>query len=300
MPTHPKGLRCRKLSMLMVRTGLMAFISILIAACSPLSLYNGLAPRDDGAVRAARDVAYGPTPRQKLDVYRPKGAAKPPVIIFIYGGSWSWGKRQNYAFLANVFAARGYLTLVPDYRLVPKIRFPAFVEDGAAAVAWAVKNAATYGADPTQIFLVGHSAGAYNVAMLGLDSRYLKSAGVDPKIIRGVIGLAGPYDFYPFDVKATVDAFGQTPDPATTQPITYVRADAPPMLLLHGGKDNTVRPYNSESLRDKLAATGARVSGKIYPKLSHSGILLSLTPLMRKRAPVLQDIDAFMAENTVR
>jgi acetyl esterase/lipase len=296
--THPKGLRCRKLIMMRVRTGFIALMSTWIAACSPLSLYNNLAPRDGGATRAARDVAYGPAPRQQLDIYRPKGATKPPVVIFIYGGSWQWGKRQDYAFLAHVFAARGYLTLVPDYRLVPQVRFPAFVEDGASVVAWAVKNAAAYGADPAQIFLIGHSAGAYNVAMLGLDGRFLKGAGVNPKIIRGVIGLAGPYDFYPFDVTATVDAFGRAPVPLATQPITFVRADAPPMLLLHGGKDKTVRPRNTLSLGDKLTATGAQVNTRIYPKLAHSGILLALTPMMRKRAPVLQDIEAFMAANT--
>ncbi len=280
------------------RIAIVMLFSSLIAGCSPLSLYNGLAQRDAGAQKVAGDVAYGLDPRQRLDVYRPKGAIKPPVIIFIYGGSWSSGKRQDYAFIANVFAARGYLTLVPDYRLVPDVRFPAFVEDGAAAVAWATKNAATYGADPAQIFLVGHSAGAYNVAMLGLDARYLKNAGVDAARIRGIIGLSGPYDFYPFDVRATVNAFGQTAAPLTTQPITYVRADAPPMFLLHGADDRTVRPVNSLSLGEKLAKVGAPVTTKIYPGLSHAGMLLALSPLLRKRRTVLQDIDAFITAHT--
>ncbi len=282
------------------RVAFVMLFSSLIAACSPLSLYNGLAPRDAGARKIAKDIAFGADARQRLDVYRPKGAVKRPVIIFIYGGSWSSGKRQNYAFIANIFAARGYLTLVPDYRLVPDVRFPAFIEDGAAAVAWATKNAATYGADPAQIFLIGHSAGAYNVAMLGLDAAYLKNAGVDASSIRGIIGLSGPYDFYPFDVKATVNAFGQTALPLTTQPITYARADSPPMLLLHGAADKTVRPRNSLSLGERLAKTGAPVETKIYPKLSHAGMLLALTPLLRKRSTVLQDVEAFIAAHTAK
>jgi acetyl esterase/lipase len=285
---------------MIVRAGLVALISAFIAACSPLSLYNRFAPRDAGAYKMARDIAFGTDQRQRLDVYSPKGAAKPPVIIFIYGGSWSTGKRQDYGFMANVFAARGYVTLVPDYRLVPKVRFPAFIDDGAMAVAWAIKNAATYGADPEQIFLIGHSAGAYTVAMLGLDATYLKKAGVDSSSIRGVIGLAGPYDFYPFDVQATIDAFGQTAEPLTTQPIMYVRADAPPMLLLHGAADKTVRPRNSESLGQKLRDVGAPVETIIYPKLSHSGLLLTLTPLLRQRAPVLQDVEAFIVAHSAK
>jgi acetyl esterase/lipase len=282
----------------MLRAGLAALLGGVAAACSPLSLYNRLAPRDAGAHKVAQDIAFGADPRQRLDVYRPKGAVKPPVIIFIYGGSWASGKRQDYGFMANVFAARGYVTLVPDYRLVPKVRFPAFIDDGAAAVAWATKNAATYGADPEQIFLIGHSAGAYNAAMLGLDASYLKNAGVDASHIRGIIGLSGPYDFYPFDVQASIDAFGQTEKPLATQPISYVRADAPPMLLLHGAADKTVGPHNSRSLDEKLRGVGAAVTTKIYPKLSHSGLLLTLTPLQRKRAPVLQDVEAFIAAHS--
>jgi acetyl esterase/lipase len=285
---------------MMRRIAIIMLLSSLIAACSPLGLYNSLAPRDAGAHKIAKDVAFGHDRRQRLDVYRPKGAVKPPVIVFIYGGSWSSGKRQDYAFIANIFAARGYLTVVPDYRLVPDVRFPAFVEDGAAAVAWAAKNATTYGANPKQIFLVGHSAGAYTVAMLGLDAAYLKNAGVAPGTIRGVIGLAGPYDFYPFDVQGSVDAFGQTAEPLTTQPITYVRADAPPMLLLHGAQDKTVRPRNTESLGQKLSDVGAPVETKIYPRLSHSGLLLALTPLLRKRTPVLQDVEAFIVAHSVQ
>jgi acetyl esterase/lipase len=282
----------------MFRAWLAALLGGCVAACSPLSLYNRLAPRDAGAHKVAQDIAFGADPRQRLDVYRPKGAIKAPVVIFVYGGSWASGRRQDYGFMANVFAARGYVTVVPDYRLVPKVRFPAFIDDGAAAVAWTTKHAASYGADPQQIFLVGHSAGAYNVAMLALDASYLKNAGVDSGRIKGVIGLSGPYDFYPFDVPASIDAFGQTAEPLTTQPISFVRADAPPMLLLHGAADKTVGPHNSKSLDAKLHGAGAAVTTKIYPKLSHSGLLLTLTPLRRKRAPVLKDVEAFIAAHS--
>lgn len=268
----------------------------LTAACSPLTTFNTLVPKDKAQARAERDIAYGKDARQKLDVY-PAGprTGSAPVVVFIYGGGWNNGRRQDYSFAGRALAAQGYLTVVPDYRLVPQVHFPAFLEDCAAAIAWAQANAARLGGDPSRIFLIGHSAGAYNGAMIALDTRYLRAAGGDPAHIRGVIGLAGPYDFYPFDPGAAQNAFGQAPDPAQTQPITFVRADAPPMLLLHGQEDKVVRIRNATSLGEKLNAIGGRAEVKIYPGADHPDLVLALSKPLRKRAPVLADINAFIA-----
>jgi acetyl esterase/lipase len=283
-----------------IRRRLLSFagitLSALLAGCSPVTIADTVLPRDNGIKRVATDVNFGTDPRQRLDVYAPRGAVKPPVVIFIYGGSWASGRRNDYGFIASAFAAKGYVTIVPDYRLVPAVRFPAFIEDGAAAVRWAQDNAAKYGADPKQIFLIGHSAGAYNAMMLGLDQRYLNNAGVDPKSIRGVVGLAGPYDFFPFDVRASIEAFGQAKDPQQTQPINFVRADAPPLLLLTGEADTTVMPRNSKSLAAKMQAAGGQVTLKTYPEIGHAGILLAVNRSFRNRAPVLEDIVRFMQE----
>lgn len=274
-------------------------LASLAAACTPsLGTFNALAPRDSGGARVARDVAYADGSRHQLDVYAPPGASGLPVIVFIYGGSWSSGAKGDYAFAGAALASRGFVTVIPDYQLVPSARFPDFVDDCAAAVRWASDHAQEYGGDPSRIVLVGHSAGAYNVMMLALDAHYLRDAGVDATRIRGVVGLSGPYDFLPFDVDATRNAFGQAPDSALTQPVHFARSDAPPLLLLWGEADTTVGPRNLRSLDAAMRAAGGRVDTKTYPGVNHVDIMLALSRPLRGRAPTLADVTAFVERVT--
>ena len=268
----------------------------LSAACSPLQALDKTDRLlSGGGVRqVAEGIAFGPDARQRLDVHAPPHAAHAPVLVFFYGGSWASGRRQDYGFAARAFASRGFVVVVPDYRLVPAVRFPAFVEDGAAAVGWTVANAARYGGDADALALAGHSAGAYIAVMLALDTRWLAAAHVDPRSVRAVAGLGGPYDFYPFDKPASIAAFGQASDGPATQPVAYARADAPPLFLAHGGRDETVRPRNSESLARALRAAGASATLKLYPGLDHVGILTALSKPFRGKAPVLDDAAAFL------
>jgi len=267
----------------------------LLGACTPsLGTFDALAPRDAGARRVARDVPYGEGPRRRLDVYAPtqrQGAL--PVIVFIYGGSWDSGDKDDYGFAGTALASRGFVTAAPDYRLAPDVRFPGFIEDCAAAVRWASDHAAEYGGDAQRIVLVGHSAGAYNAMMLALAGDYLQSAGVDARAIRGAVGLAGPYDFLPFDVDATRNAFGEAPDAQLTQPVHFARAGAPPLLLLWGADDTTVGPRNLESLARVQRVAGGVVETRTYENVTHVGILLALSRPFRTRAPVLDDVIAF-------
>jgi len=278
----------------MNRRALLAALP-LFAGCTPsLGTFDALAPRDAGATRVARDVAYGEGPRRRLDVYAPAERDGPlPVIVFIYGGSWSSGDKDDYEFVGAALASRGFVAVLPDYRLVPEVRFPGFIEDCARAVRWVSSHIGEYGGDPRRIVLVGHSAGAYNAIMLALASDYLREAGVDAGSIRGAAGLAGPYDFLPFDVDATRNAFGQAPDFLLTQPVHFARADAPPLLLLWGGDDTTVGPRNLESLARVQRAAGGNVETRIYPNVTHVGIMLALSRPFRGRAPVLSDVTAF-------
>lgn len=278
----------------MQRRALLAGLTALLAGCSTLGTFNAFAPRDQGARRVLRDQAYGAGARRRLDVYAPAAATAPaPVIVFIYGGSWASGAKDDYAFVGAAFAAQGFVTVIPDYRLVPGVRFPAFIEDCAAAMRWASDHVAAYGGDPDRIVLVGHSAGAYNAVMLALDAHYLAEAGVDAARVRGVAGLAGPYDFFPFDVDATRNAFGQAPDPQLTQPVRFARADAPPLLLLWGDADTTVGPRNLQNLEQAMHAAGGAVETRIYPGVDHAGIMLALSRPLRERAPTLTDVAAF-------
>ena len=260
-------------------------------ACSPLKTFNAIAPKDPGSRQAASGIAYGTDERQKLDVYVPEGdATDRPVIVFFYGGSWNSGTRAGYDFVGRALASRGFVTMVPDYRLVPQVRYPAFVEDGAAAVRWAQAHAADYGGDPERMVLVGHSAGAYIAAMLAVDERWL---GQDRGAVKGLVGLAGPYDFVPFDVAASQEAFGQWPNATETQPVTWAGAGDPPALLLTGADDETVQPRNSRALQAKLTANGVNARVKEYPDIGHMNILLALSRPLRGKAAVLDDIVDF-------
>jgi acetyl esterase/lipase len=265
------------------------------AASAPSLDFGKIAPRDP-AVRLARDVAYGEGPRRRLDVYAPKDARPGlPVVVFFYGGGWRGGRRQDYVWAGDALASRGFLAIVPDYRLAPATLYPGFVEDAAAVVRWIQDNAARYGGDPNRIFLMGHSAGAYLAAQVVLDDDFLKAAGADLKRIRGVVGLAGPYDFYPYpDEDARVSFSGAT-DPRATQPITYAaRPNRPPFLLLQGAEDTDVGPKAPLTLHRALQAAGNRSTLKIYPGLTHPGIVLALSMPFRDRAPVLDDSVRFM------
>jgi acetyl esterase/lipase len=280
-----------RLFMILTAIAAVAAALAVLAVCAPLATFNALTPKDN-AKRVAAGIAYGEGPRRTLDIYS-AGTEKAPVIVFFYGGSWSGGRKEEYAFTGRALAARGFTVVIPDYRIVPEVFFPDFVQDGAGAIAWTQRHITQYGGDPRRIVLAGHSAGAYEAMMLALDAEFLKAAGADPAAIKGAAGISGPYDFYPFDVKASIDAFGKAPDPRATQPITFVRADAPPLLLLHGDKDTTVRPRNTLSLAQKQAAAGGRVESKLYPGLNHADPMLAFSVPFRGKAPVLDDVTAF-------
>ena len=274
-------------------------VSALLAACSPLRTFNSVVPKDKGGQLLVRGEAYGAHPRQQLDMYGPRQRARGgeplPIIVFFYGGSWRTGTREGYGFAGRALAANGFLVAVPDYRLVPEVRFPAFLEDGAAAVRWVRANAARFGGDASRIVLVGHSAGAYNAAMIALDPRWL---GDERAAVKGLVGLAGPYDFLPLDGPVTRAAFGGAADLPGTQPINFASADDPPSLLLHGARDTLVYTRNSRELARRLGAAGVDARVKLYPELGHVGIVTALARPLRGRAPVLRDIVAFAREVT--
>ena len=272
-----------------------ALSGALASACSPLSLFNSLAPRDPARL-GPFGVPYGEGPRRRLDLYAPAdaGERRPPLMVFFYGGAWNSGRRDDYLWAGQALASKGFVIAIPDHRLAPAHPYPAFVEDGAAAVAKACARAVALGGDPERLVLAGHSSGAYIAAMLALEPRWLRAAGVDPGRVRAFAGLSGPYDFYPFDVKASIEAFGKAPDPRMTQPVNLDLSAAPPALLVHGGKDRTVRPRNSESLAAALTAAGREVELKLYPELDHKDVALALSRPFRGKAPVLDLMSRFL------
>jgi len=277
----------------MTRRGLFApTLGLLASACSPLGLLNALGPRDTGVRRVARDLAYGDDPRQRLDVYAPSGGGSYPTLVFFYGGGWDSGSRDLYGWAAQALAAQGFVVVLPDYRLVPQALFPAFVEDAATATAKAADLVGGYGGDPARLGVLGHSAGAHLAMMIALDRRYMAAVG-RPDLIKAAAGLAGPYDFLPFDVAASRNAFGRAPDPTLTQPVTFVRRDAPPIWLGHGTADTVVHDEDTVILDQRMRAVGGRSQAKLYPGLDHADLIATFSPLFRKKATVLADVTGF-------
>lgn len=250
-----------------------------------------------GGVTVKHDLAFQPGPRGKLDVYLPvKPASGAPVAVFIYGGSWQSGDKGFYRFVGATLASRGILTVIPDYRVYPQVRYPDFLRDNALAVRFAKQHAREWGGDPGKLFLIGHSAGAYNVAMLALDGRWLGEVGLDPRRdLAGVIGLAGPYDFLPLRDEKLMAIFGPKDSRPDTQPINHVDGRQPPMLLLAGIKDTVVNPANTVRLAAVIRRRGGEVDARLYRGIDHDGVLTAILAPLRKHAPVLAAIVDFVS-----
>jgi acetyl esterase/lipase len=274
-------------------------LSSLLSACSPINLLNATVPT--AGLTIAKDIPYGEGPRRKLDIYRADASVGTlPVAVFIYGGSWQSGSKNDYLFVAGELARRGILVAVPDYRVYPEVRYPGFVEDGAAAVAYVRRVAPSWGGDPHRLFVVGHSAGAYIAAMLALDPKFLAAAGDSRDHLAGFVGLSGPYDFLPIREADIREVFGAFADSPAAMVITYADGHNPPTLLLHGEADDTVYLRNTTALASRIRAAGGPVEVKTYPGVGHIGIVLGFAPLFRSRSPALDDAATFIAQTPAR
>lgn len=267
----------------------MVSLKALAAKLSPVALLNGLA--GSAAVAEETGIAYGSLPRHRLDVYRPRDAGPHPVAVFFYGGGWEEGERNDYRFVGTALAAAGILTIIPDYRVYPEVRFDGFMQDAARAVRWAADHAAGLEGDPGRLVLLGHSAGAHIAGMLALDTKWLDEAGVPQSDVRGWIGLAGPYDFSP-DTPNRLVILGT--DRFRTQPIGFARPDAPPALLATGERDGVVDPGNATRLARRLTEVGASGEVKTYPLVDHGSILGAYAPILRFLGPVFRDSLSFI------
>ena len=269
-------------------------IATLLAACSPIKVLNALTPTS--TFTKTSSLAYGDDPRQKLDIYRPVTALPDaPVVVFFYGGSWNSGSKDDYGFVGEALASRGIVVVIADYRLYPQVRYPLFLQDGAQAVAWAYQHSAEYGGDPRKLYVMGHSSGAYNAAMLALDPQWLAGVGLSPSVFKGWIGLAGPYDFLPIENRDVRPVFFYPDSPPDSQPINHVSQSAPPSLLIASVDDNLVNPKrNTGGLAKKLRAAGVPVEEFYFTKTSHATLVASMSRPLRWLAPVLDRVTAFI------
>ena len=247
----------------------------------------------DGKVIRSR--VYGNGPRQTLDVYLPEPRLSGetfPVVMFIHGGRWSSGERTDYAFIGAKMAEMGYITVIPAYRLYPSVKWPTMMSDIAKAAKWLEDNIHDYATQGDDIFLMGHSSGAHMAAMLLANPSYLKRQGVSPSLFKGFVGLAGPYHFTPVEPDL-VDLFGGG-QYQRMQVSTYIDGSEPPMLLLHGLRDETVLIGNMERLEQRIQAKGGTVETRMYRDMNHEDMLKAFTFAGKEERDVTRDVDGFL------
>ena len=289
-----------------LRRRALAGASMLLAGCSPIAALNAVAP--SGTHRRDADLAYGSDPRHRLDLYRPlfadaapsDAAQDRPLLLFLYGGSWNRGERADYRFVGEALASRGIAVAIADYRLYPQVRYPEFLRDSAAALAWLLREAPRLALPTQRLFVMGHSAGGYNAAMLALDARWLQPHGLAPERLAGWIGLAGAYDFVPIRNPDVQPVFHHPDVPRDSQPIEYAARSRLPALLAAPERDALIDPErNTGGLARALAAAGAPVQLRRYPRANHLTLAAAFSRPLRWIAPVLDDTVAFI-ESTPR
>jgi acetyl esterase/lipase len=274
------------------RIAIILAAATLIAGCRPTTAINALSPSSHYVKQASQ--AYGADPRQQLDAYWPTPAADDaPVVVFFYGNGWREAARADFEFVASALASEGIIVLIPDYRAHPQVTFPAFVEDGAATVRWAMDNIPGVAHGTRPLYLMGHSAGAQIAALLVLDARYLAAAADRPPPLAGFIGLSGPYDFLPLEEGYLQQVFPEETRPQS-QPIEFVSADAPPTLLVHGTADRRVLPEHSRRLARRLEEHGVPVTLRMYDGTGHVRVVAALAPPLQFIADTLDDVTAFI------
>jgi len=277
----------------------LALSSFWLMGCSAVSLQLVNLPVKFSDTRVIKNQVFGPNAWQTLDVYIPAQKSKSqqiqsyPVVVFFYGGGWTEGSKEMYAFVGDQLAKQGYVTVIADYRKYPEVKYPAFVEDSAQAVAWVSQHISAYQGDVDHMFLMGHSAGAHTAAMLATHPRFLSEVGVDPLSLKGVVGLAGPYDFEPNtdELKAIFSAVSGWDEMQVT---SFVKGNEPPMLLLWGDEDTLVWRSNLDRLQAGINQQGGRVETKIYSGLDHVDMVSSFTWIFQHKRAVVDDVTRFL------
>lgn len=268
----------------------IALLGVILSGCSGASLLNAVTT--EKGLTVERGIAYGPEKRHRYDLYRPAETEPEALVVFYYGGSWNSGHRGMYEFVGASLAKEGFVVAIPDYRLHPDVRFPAFVEDAALAFAAIEKRVA----GDLPVFVMGHSAGAHIGGLVTFDARYLDAHGLDPcGTIAGFIGLAGPYNFEITDKWKPI--FPEATR-SRSQVIDAVGGRHPPSLLLHGLDDSTVHALDARQMSEALRRTGNRVETELLEDVGHIDIVAALSWPLRGSAPTLPLVTSFLRDNS--
>ena len=242
------------------------------------------APRESGATLTNVPYKTGGalTPYEQkrcvLDVYVPKNQPGFATLVWFHGGGLTMGSKNqadrdvDTPAIARSLVRGGVAVVAPNYRLSPQAKFPAYVEDAAAAVAWTRAHIAELGGDTNRLFIGGHSAGGYLALMLGMDAHYLQDLGVAPTALAGVIPVSGQVmTHYTVRAERGLGKFTVTADAAA--PVYFVRKNTPPMLVLYADHDMAARAEENAFLVALLHGAGnKRVTGHLIADRTHGSI----------------------------
>ena len=277
----------------------LSLLALPFSGCTSLSLGIANTPAHFFKGSVIKDIIFDTKTELALDIYQPKGQTKEslPVIVFFYGGSWSFGDKSDYAFVASYLADQGYVVVVPNYRLYPDVRFPAFVEDSAHALNWVHASIDKYSGDPQQIYISGHSAGAHIGSLLTAGPEEFGVNKDTQDAIKGFAGLAGPYSFIPkaAEFKAIFESTAAD-DYRPMQATSYIDGSEPPMFLQYGEDDKTVYPINVERMQAEVKRHNGCVAVKQYKGLDHVDMVGVFSVFKRYQAPVAKDMVSFFNE----
>jgi acetyl esterase/lipase len=279
-------------------------VSPTTPAPSPL-----LGPAPSRLGKVEKDVTYGNADNValKLDIYYPKTAAGAlPVVMYVHGGAWTQGEKDDGAGMSEIpeLVRRGYLVVSVNYRLAPQHKFPAQIEDVKCAVRFLRAKASSYGLNPDKIGVWGGSAGGHLVALLGTSdvSAGLEGSGgyaYQSSRVQAVVDFFGPADLSVLfrgnrgalmdDVFGTSNADSQVLKLAS--PVTYISRDDPPFLIIHGDKDIVVPLNQSQILYDRLSAAGIPATLVVVKNAGHS-----FTPTGGSISPTRIEITTMVAD----
>jgi len=226
-----------------------------------------------------------------LDIYYPKGAKNFATIVWFHGGGITGGSKE----IPTALMDKGYAVIGVEYRLSPKVNAPAYLEDAAAAVAWAFAHISSYGGDTSLIFISGHSAGGYLGMMITLDKSYLSKYKIDANRIAALIPFSGQaITHYTIrkergikETQPTIDAYA---------PLYFVRPDAPPMLLITGDREmELLGRYEENAYLLRMMKLAGHTRTRLYELqgFNHGNMPEPAYPLLLKEvAAVSKEIQA--------
>ncbi len=234
----------------------------------------GVKVMSDIPYRSAGQLDAYEVERCKLDVYLPAvaGSTGFPTVVWFYGGNLTSGSKAGPKVLAASLAREGVAVVLPDYRLSPRAKYPAYIEDAAAAFAWTHGHIAGLGGRADRVFLAGHSAGGYLAFMVGLDAHYLQAEGLTLTNIAGVIPVSGQTMTH-YTVRAERGLAQTTITADAAAPVFYCRKETPPMLVLYADHDMPAREEENQYLVAVMHWAGnERVTGRLIAGRDHGSI----------------------------